>query len=90
MIHRQLDIILNKAGKGSGNNFISCVFWCKNSFIFVVARLRELENQLVKLEASNPSVPPALKFKVRCFGILYYAVKMLPMAVCNALQDCFI
>uniref|UniRef100_A0A3B5QLE5 DDHD domain containing 1 n=1 Tax=Xiphophorus maculatus TaxID=8083 RepID=A0A3B5QLE5_XIPMA len=30
-------------------------------------RLRELENQLVKLEASNPSAPPALKFKVENF-----------------------
>nr|XP_054597672.1 phospholipase DDHD1 isoform X3 [Nothobranchius furzeri] len=30
-------------------------------------RLRELENQLVKLEASKPSAPPALKFKVENF-----------------------
>uniref|UniRef100_A0A1A8G8Q0 DDHD domain containing 1 n=1 Tax=Nothobranchius korthausae TaxID=1143690 RepID=A0A1A8G8Q0_9TELE len=31
------------------------------------SRLRELENQLVKLEASKPSAPPALKFKVENF-----------------------
>ncbi|XP_019953794.2 phospholipase DDHD1 isoform X2 [Paralichthys olivaceus] len=30
-------------------------------------RLRELENQLVTLEASKPSAPPALKFKVENF-----------------------
>uniref|UniRef100_A0A8C6VY75 DDHD domain containing 1 n=1 Tax=Nothobranchius furzeri TaxID=105023 RepID=A0A8C6VY75_NOTFU len=30
-------------------------------------KLRELENQLVKLEASKPSAPPALKFKVENF-----------------------
>lgn len=40
-------------------------------FINIVAlsasnRLRELENQLLTLEASKPSAPPALKFKVRC------------------------
>lgn len=28
-------------------------------------RLRELENQLLTLEASKPSAPPALKFKVK-------------------------
>ncbi|XP_008275119.1 phospholipase DDHD1 [Stegastes partitus] len=30
-------------------------------------RLRELENQLITLEASKPSAPPALKFKVENF-----------------------
>lgn len=28
--------------------------------------MRELENQLLTLEASKPSAPPALKFKVKC------------------------
>lgn len=48
--------------------------WCKISFILVFARLRELENQLVKLEASNPSAPPALKFKVKFYGLLYFVI----------------
>ncbi|XP_061600486.1 phospholipase DDHD1 isoform X2 [Cololabis saira] len=34
---------------------------------FTRNRLRELENQLVTLEASKPSAPPALKFKVENF-----------------------
>lgn len=36
-------------------------------------RLLDLENQLVALEASRPSVPPALKFKVRLFFLVYVA-----------------
>ena len=35
-------------------------------------RLRELENQLETLEASKPSAPPALKFKVRFTTVIQY------------------
>lgn len=35
------------------------------SALFAFNRLRELENQLSTLEASKPSAPPALQFKVR-------------------------
>lgn len=50
---------------------IDCQTVSSETFLCIVPfsasnRLRELENQLETLEASKPSAPPALKFKVRC------------------------
>lgn len=47
------------------------VVWA--SLLASCCRLQELENQLATLEASKPSAPPALKFKVLyCFVKYHY------------------
>lgn len=68
--------MLTKDVERSGNNTSLFLVWfgAKLVLFLFFARLRELENQLVKLEASNPSAPPALKFKVRFYGLLYFAI----------------
>lgn len=43
----------------------SCFFFLNLYVVTLSNRLRELENQLLTLEASKPSAPPALKFKVK-------------------------
>lgn len=46
--------------------FREAVFFFVNLYVVTLSnRLRELENQLLTLEASKPSAPPALKFKVK-------------------------